>query len=374
MSHFEVIILAAWLALLAVGLWLMFSPIRAAQDTGGRASERREPVFREERRSSAVSKASGAPKFHSEKPVAFRSARDGRKNYAPPSFPSDKGNWPVDGPEKTDEVLQMETNRQVDRDTQFSAPPSAAPSSETPKGEDAKSDAIGLRAGQADNAESGAERQVTYDASADSRDVDTSVSTDDSVSATARENTMPRSVLDQGAIADAIDQQKPLGSLVGDCKLLASFSLRKHITGDAIPDKAPDATEGEVQASSYFDNYHHRYSVTISDVLKNVETESAKRYIEMRRFPRDYVVDFFDEALVIVLSQGTGRPEMLVIAPLNPDYEEFFGSLVLSSMMTELFVAARAEPEGELRLYKELDALLEHFQPVGHKEASGSTP
>ena len=45
MSHFEVIILAAWLALLAVGLWLMFSPIRAAQDTEARASERREPVF-----------------------------------------------------------------------------------------------------------------------------------------------------------------------------------------------------------------------------------------------------------------------------------------------------------------------------------------
>jgi hypothetical protein len=86
--------------------------------------------------------------------------------------------------------------------------------------------------------------------------------------------------------------------------LLASFFLRKHITGDTTPDKAPDATKGKVQASSYFDKYHHRYSVAISDVLKNMETESAKRYIEMRRFPRDYVVDFFDEALVVTSRVG----------------------------------------------------------------------
>ena len=231
-----------------------------------------------------------------------------------------------------------------------------------------------MRAAQTNNAEPGAKKQVIYGASADSSDVETSFSNDDSVSESARGNTRPRSILDQGAVADAIDRQTPLGSLVGDCKLLAGFFLRKHITGDAIPDEAPTATEGEVQASSYFDNYHYRYSITIADVLKNVEAESAKRYIAMRCFPRDYVVEFFDEALVIVLSQGTGRPEMLVISPLNPDYEDFFGSLLLSSRMTELLVAARAEPEGELRLYKELDAVLEHFQPAGRKEASGSTP
>jgi hypothetical protein len=364
MSDIELLTLAPWLALLAVGLWLMFSPIKAAQDKKGRASERREPVFREVSRSSTVSSASGVPKVPDEGPVAFRSARDGRDHHTPPSVPSDKGNWSVSRPGKTDEVLPMEANRQVDGDAQYPTAPSAALRSDTPKRKDAKSAAIGLRAAQTDNAESEAKKQVTYGASADSRNVETSVSTDDSVSAAARENTRPRSILDPDAVADAIDRQTPLGSLVGQCRLLSSFFLLKHITGDAIPDNAPNETAGEFQSSSYFDNYHHRYSVTVSELLEKEETASTERNIENRRFTHDYVVEFFDEALVIVLSQGTGRPEMLVISPLNPDFGDFFGSLVLSSRMTELFVATRAEPGGELRLYEELNAILEHFQPV----------
>jgi len=364
MSDFEVIILAAWLALLAVGLWLMFSPIRAAQDTAGRASERREPVLRRESRSSAVSKASGAPKVISKENVSLRSARDGRGNHTPPGIPSEKGNQPLDRPEKTDQVSPVKADQQVDNDAQIPEIQSAVSGSEAPMREDAKSDAIGLRAAQADNAESGPNKQVADGAPVDSIDIERSVSTDHAVSAAAWESTRPPTILDQGAVAEAIDRRTPLGTLVGDCRLLASFFLRKHLTVDAIPEKAPAGTKGAVQASTYFDNYHHRYSIEISDVLKNAETESARQYFETRRFPRDYVIDFFDEALVVVISQGTGRLEMLAISPLNPDYEEFFGSLVLSSRMTELFVAARAEPEGELRLYKELDAVLEHFQSV----------
>ena len=365
MSDFELINLAAWLALLAVGLWLMFGPIGDAQDTDWRASERREPVFHRGNTTSAPSNAVAAPKISGERHAAVPPARDDRDNEAPPIFTRDKGNHrSVGGPEKTDDVLPMEANRQFDDDAVDTAIPSAAPSSETPKRAGVNSDAIGLRAAQTDNAQSEARKPITQSASADSSHAVTSVSTDDSFSVAIRENTRPRSILDQGAVADAIERQTPLGSLVGDCELLASFFLRKHITDDAIPENAPNATTGEAQASSYFDNYHYRYSVTISELLKKLETEPARRYIETRRFPRDYAVDFFDEALVIVLSQRTGRPEMLAISPLKLEFEEFFGSLVLSSRMTELFVAARAEPHGELRLYRELDAVLAHFRLV----------
>ena len=171
-----------------------------------------------------------------------------------------------------------------------------------------------------------------------------------------------RPVLEREFVIDAIAKHASIADLIEAARLLGNFSVREYITADDIRRKVAADQTMKTDASSFFDNYAHRTSVNVNDILERFDAESVKHYVEARQFPHDTRVDFFDEAVVVTILPGSPRMEFLVLAPRGGLDEEFAIKFLTSSRITELFVAAAAEPGGALSLYVELDRLLERLR------------
>ena len=394
MSESEVIALAGWLALLAIGLWLMFSPIRKTRSD----EERIEPVVPDQILLSTVRRRPGRKKLQNDGALDSRVATSTSTQQAALHVPADAAVLSAEPRERGGEKSSVAATRESDSDRQRPERKEIARTQNVSKLVDAQSNHHGLRLAEVAKAESEPEKRPDGDGVAVSGGAGNSSAGDEPAPAAAKRNASPGMVLDPGAVADVIAQKTPLGSVVTGCELLSGFFLRKHVKSDAIanavpstenvevreasyvsdynfflrkhvePDEVanalPSTRNVEVRVTSYFSDYNLRYSVAVSDALKNVKTDMAQRFLETRRFLHDYVVSVFDEALVVTLSPYSARPEFLAITPVDSEYEEFFGSLLSSSRITELFVGASAEPDGELRLYRELDRVLEHFQTM----------
>jgi hypothetical protein len=395
MSDSEVIALAVWLALLAIGLWLMFSPIRKIDGV----EQRVEPVFPERILSPTTRGIAGNAQADNDEKAVAGGLTSAYEQQAPPVASMDAEARPEVVPVRNVETPSVEMTSEVNVGGQDPERNEIAHTQNEGKRVEAKSREFGLRHAEVARAKSGPESRSEVGAAVSSGGVESTPKAKERASASVDRNASRSSILDSSAVADFIKQKTPLGSVVSEFELLSDFYLRKHVTPDEIANVVPStenvelrepshsidynfflrkhvtpeeianvvpSTENvEVCVTSYFSDYHHRYSVAVSDVLKNVETDAARRYLETRRFPHDYVVSVFDEALVVTLSPKPGRHELLVISPVDSDYEEFFGSLLSSSRITELFVGAPPERDGELRLYRELDRVLEHFRVVG---------
>jgi hypothetical protein len=326
MSDLELIALAGWLVLLAIGLWLMFSP---SGKTDG-AEQRVEPAF-------------PAQDSSPESSVNFRIIR-----------PENGG--------RGVEALSVERTGEAGVDRQYRQAGEMVQAGNDGEGVDAKSDHDELGLEAMARVESATQRRLDSGSANRPGGAQSYAEGDQRATGSADIIASLRPILDPRAVADVITQKMPLGSLVADCELLSSFFLRKHVTPDDIEAEAPASESVEVAPLSFFGDYHHRYSNAVSDVLKNMDPDVAQRYVQDRHFPHGYVVHFFDEALVVTLYVKPGHPEYLVISPVDSDYEEFFGSLLSSSRITELFVGATGGEDSELRLYRELDRILERLR------------
>jgi hypothetical protein len=361
MSDSEVIALAGWLALLAIGLWLMFSPIRKIHGV----EQRVEPVFPERIMSPTTRGIAGNAQADNDEKAVSGGLTSAYEQQAPPVASMDAEARPEVVPVRNVETISVEVTREVNVGGQDPERNEIAHTQNEGKRVEAKSREFGLRHAEVARAKSGPESRSEVGAAVSSGGVENTPRAKQRASASVERNASHSSVLDSSAVANFIKRKTPLGSVVSEFELLSGFYLRKYITPDEIANVVPSTENVEACVTSYFSDYKHRYSVAVSDVLKNVETDAARRYLETRRFPHDYVVSVFDEALVVTLSPKPGRHELLLISPVDSDYEEFFGSLLSSSRITELFVGAAAERDGELRLYRELDRVLEHFRVVG---------
>jgi hypothetical protein len=105
-----------------------------------------------------------------------------------------------------------------------------------------------------------------------------------------------------------------LGILVSASLLLSDYFVRDYVTEE----KVAELRSGSHSASSYFDTYLHRYTVQATDVPKSADPRMTKTYRETTAFPYEYLVDFFDEALLVTLLPDTRRIDFLLIS-LVPD-------------------------------------------------------
>ena len=361
MSDVEIITLVGLLALLITGVVLMLGPIKSDQERRYSAAERVEPQAYEELLSFEVRES-------------FRQVQEANDAATPLTIvePHDGYSIPESGDEtesqtnsqitqSADEELYLEATTEVDSDNRQPALWAKVMTLNEGDEEKARYHYTRLRAEQMIGKLQTPDIYPTKRADRALTDgIDASV-TSRAMNSEERGGTVGQSeVFDRNTVVDAINQRIPLGR-IASARLLSDYSVAEYITKDVIRKKAVERGSIHHDAASYFDNYHHRTSVKVTEVLKNFEAEVAKRYLENRRFPHPYVVDFFDEVLIGTILPGSSRMEFLVLSPAASLDDELFKGLMASSSITELFMAAASERENPLILYEELENIFEHF-------------
>lgn len=366
MSDIELITLAGLLALLAIGIWLMFSPVKQEIKESGLFFEWVEPRVSGQLHSLEISDTSDQSLIvHEEQFASIRTAApDEREHHQDEEQDTNSrmraGDATVEAQQSGDEAFYLEATEEVESDRKAPALWAKALALNEGNQDKAKYYYIRLRVEQM-------ERQVPV---ASSSPVESS-GHDVAENATSfgvregshigeiSEKNLAGAMLDRGVISGAIARQTALGELVPTATLLSDYFVRDYLAGEEVAGFGP----GRISAPSYFDSYIHRYSVQVSDVLENAEPGMAKRYRETTPFRYKYLVDFFNEALVVTLLPDSRRIEFFVISPASDSRENSFESLFVSSRITELFLAAAGE--NPLVLYQELEDILDSLRAEG---------
>ena len=169
-------------------------------------------------------------------------------------------------------------------------------------------------------------------------------------------------ILNHDLVMDVVNGSRMIGSLIRSADLLRDFSVSQYVTSEDIQKSRAGHADRKPGASSFFDNYQHRTSVSLGDSLERFDKSVVRSYLLARQFPHQLAVDFFDEAVVITILPGSPQMEFLVLVPGGGLGDPFSARFLASSRITELFMAAASENQNPLSLYIELDLLLERLR------------
>ena len=166
------------------------------------------------------------------------------------------------------------------------------------------------------------------------------------------------SVLDEDLVAEVITGRTPLATLVESMQLLGDYAVRDYVTKDVIRARAVELRSGKLDAPSFFGHDQHRTSVNVNDILESFEADVVEHYLASRQFSHNYILDFFEDFLVVTILPGTSRMEFLILSPPYEPDDDAAQLSAASNRITELFLEAASGPGGSLALYEEVERLL----------------
>ncbi|SDG83306.1 hypothetical protein [Nitrosomonas sp. Nm132] len=175
-------------------------------------------------------------------------------------------------------------------------------------------------------------------------------------------------------INDAITKKIPIKKLFNSSidKLLDNYVVSDYVIADHIPEIILNGGPAKESARFFFEKYRFLAKFDISNIL--VKYDFVSQYDVHKKFPYEFLINFFDTFIVVEIAPSTLHTEYVLISPNNKSGDNSLGQVLdgLTAATSIMALFSNLNPGAQVALHIKIGQLLEYLRSgVGKKKRFG---